>query len=246
MSTQPKIVALSDILDAIKGFIIYFVSQKKLITLLVTVFAVVSVIFGLLQGPKYDASTSFVLEEKTAGGGGLAGLASQFGFDMSSLTGAGSGLFSGDNILDIVKSRVIVEKVLLSKVDSTKGINSPTLADVYLKFSSKGKNIAKKFPSLSYNKLQVNETASLLQDSILFVIYDDITKNNITVDRLNKKGSIFKITTVSDDPGFSKIVTDNLLSETTKFYVNIKTNNASANVARLQKRADSLYAILNA
>lgn len=246
MSTQPKIVALSTILDEIKGFFSFFLRQKKLVGIFVFIFVVFSLIFGLLQGPKYDASTSFVLEEKTAGGGGLAGLASQFGFDMSSLTGAGSGLFSGDNILDIVKSRVIVEKVLLSKVDSLKGKESLTLADLYLQFSPKGKGVAQKFPGIQFSQLTAESTHSTLQDSILFVIYDDVTKNNITVDRLNKKGSIYKITTVSDHPVFSKNVTDKLLSETTKFYVNIKTNNASANVARLQKRADSLYGILNA
>ena len=51
MSTQPKIVALSDILDAIKGFIIYFVSQKKLITLL---FMLPLMVFG--QANKIDTT----------------------------------------------------------------------------------------------------------------------------------------------------------------------------------------------
>ncbi len=245
-SNQINIVALSDVIDAIKMFFSYYLNQRKFIAFLMIGFAIVAIIFGLLQSPKFDASTSFVLEEKTASGGGIAGLASQFGFDISSLSGAGSGLFSGDNILEIVKSRVIVEKVLLSKVDSSKGAQGPTLADLYLNFSSKGKNITKEVQGISFANLSETTSHSPIQDSVLFVIYEDLTKNNITVDRLNKKGSIFKITTISDNSVFSKNMTDKLLSETSKYYVNIKTNSAAANVARLQKRADSLYNILNA
>lgn len=242
---QNKIVALSDIIDAIKNFFSYYLSQKKLVAWLMIGFAALALLLALLQSPKYDASTSFVLEEKTAGGGGLAGLASQFGFDMSSLGGAGAGLFSGDNILDIVKSRVIVEKVLLAKVDSSKGSQSPTLADLYLNFSGKGKKIAQEIKGISFASLHETSLHTPIQDSVLFVMYEDLTKNNITVDRLNKKGSIFKITTISDNAVFSKNMTDKLLSETSKYYVNIKTNNAAGNVARLQKRADSLYSVLN-
>ena len=40
-------------------------------------------------------------------------------------------------------------------------------------------------------------------------------------------------------------MTDKLLCETSKFYINIKTNSATDNVQKLQRRADSLSSILN-
>ena len=184
MANENKMVALSDILDAIKKFFQYYLAQKKLVLSLMGLAAAIALVLALLQSPKYDASTSFVLEEKSASGGGLAGIASQFGFDMSSLTGAGAGLFSGDNILDIVKSRVIVEKVLLSKIDSTKGDKSTTLADLYLSFSGKGKKISQKIQGIHFNDIQEGVAHTTLQDSLLFVMYEDLTKNNITVDTI--------------------------------------------------------------
>lgn len=238
-----KTAALTEVINAIQGYFSFVLGQKKLFGLLMLSTVLFAMIYGFFQSPKYEATSSFVLEEKSSAGGGLAGLASQYGFDMNSLSGAGSGLFSGDNILDIVKSRVIVEKVLLTKLDST--VQGPTLADLYLDFTGLGKKLVKKGKAVDFYKIKNGQTTSVLQDSVLFAIYEKVTKDNITVDRLNKKGSIFKITTITDNAIFSKIMTDRLLFETSKFYINIKTNSASDNVQKLQRRADSLSSILN-
>lgn len=245
-NSNHKTAALSDLINAVQGYFSFVLRQKKLIGALMLSTALLAMVYGFLQSPKYEATTTFVLEEKSASGGGLAGLASQFGFDMNSLTGAGAGLFSGDNILDIVKSRVIVEKVLLTAVDTNAKDKSLTLADLYLDFTGLGKKLTKKGTPVNFASNAKDQASTTLKDSVLFSIYDKITKNNITVDRVNKKGSIFKITTISDNAVFSKSMTDRLLFETTKYYVNIKTNSASENVQRLQRRADSLSAILNA
>ena len=238
---------LKDVITAVENAFKYVLSQAKLIGLLVVVCGVSAFFYALTQSPKYDATTTFVLEEKSSTGGGLAGIASQFGVDLGSMSGAGAGLFSGDNILDIVKSRVILERVLLSKVDSSKGAQSPTLADLYLDFTGMKKGLAKKSTALAdihFNNIN-GSALTVQQDSVLFAICQNLTKSNISVDRINKKGSIFKITTVTDNQVFSKNCTERLLLETTKYYVNIKTNNATANVQRLQKKADSLYSVLN-
>jgi hypothetical protein len=238
-----KTAALTDVINAIQGYFSFVLGQKKLFGILMLSTALLAMLYGFVQSPKYEATSTFVLEEKSSSGGGLAGLASQFGFDMNSLSGAGTGLFYGDNILDIVKSRVIVEKVLLTKLDSTN--QSPTLADLYIDFTGLGKKLVKKGCEVNFYKIKNGQTTSPLQDSVLFAIYESVTKNNITVDRVNKKGSIFKITTITDNAIFSKTMTDRLLFETSKLYVNIKTNSATENVQRLQRRADSLSAILN-
>ena len=164
---------------------------------------------------------------------------------MNSMTGAGAGLFSGDNILDIVKSRLIVEKALLTKIKDEKTGQEKCIADIYLDFSGLEKKLSKNNNPVQFSTLKEGQTTTPLQDSVLFTIYEKITNDNITVDRVNKKGSIFKITTISDNAVFSKSMTDRLLLETTKYYVNIKTNSASENVNRLQRRADSLSTILN-
>ena len=172
-----KTAALTDVINAIQGYFSFVLGQKKLFGLLMLSTALIAMVYGFLQSPKYEATSTFVVEEKSGSGGGLAGLASQFGFDMNSLSAAGAGLFYGDNILDIVKSRVIVGKVLLTKLDSTN--QSPTLADLYLDFTGLGKKLVKKRNEVNFYKIKNGQASSTIQDSVIFSIYEKITKNNI-------------------------------------------------------------------
>ncbi len=232
-----KTIVLGDVIESIKRFFNYLRSQFVLIAICGLVGLVLPLIYRALQKPAYAASTTFILEEKSATGGGLAGIASQVGLDLGSL-GSGSSLFTGDNILDIIKSRVIIEKVLLTPISGNSG---KTLADLYLEFSGMGE----KLPApVSFASPSVTHT--VYQDSVLYVMYDQIAKKNVSVDRLNKKGSIFKIVTVSQNQVFSKNFAERLLKETTTYYVNVKTSTAAANVKRLQARGDSLLRVLNA
>ncbi|MEY4526034.1 MAG: hypothetical protein RIR57_1404 [Bacteroidota bacterium] len=232
-----KTIVLGDVIESIKRFFSYLRSHGKLIALCGLLGLALPLIYRALQKPAYAASTTFILEEKSATGGGLAGIASQVGLDLGSL-GSGSSLFTGDNILDIIKSRVIIEKVLLTPISGNSG---KTLADLYLEFSGMGE----KLPApVSFASPSVAHT--VYQDSVLYVMYDQIAKKNVSVDRLNKKGSIFKIVTVSQNQVFSKNFAERLLKETTTYYVNVKTSTAAANVKRLQARGDSLLRVLNA
>jgi hypothetical protein len=231
-----KTIVLGDVIESIKRFFNYVRSQVILIALCAVVGLILPLIYRALQKPAYAASTTFILEEKSAGGGGLAGIASQVGLDLGSL-GSGSSLFTGDNILDIIKSRVIIEKVLLTPISGNTG---KTLADLYVEFSGLGERLP---APVSFASLGAH---SVYQDSVLYVMYEQIAKKNVSVDRLNKKGSIFKIVTVSQNQVFSKNFAERLLKETTTYYVNVKTSTAAANVKRLQSRGDSLLRVLNA
>jgi hypothetical protein len=240
--SEKKTIVLGDVIESIKRFFSYLRSQSKLIAFFAVIGLVLPLIYRAMQKPAYAAATTFILEEKSANGGGLAGLASQVGLDLGSL-GSGSSLFTGDNILDIIKSRVIIEKVLLTPISGSSG---KTLADLYLEFSGLGENLPSPV-SFAIPATSAGVAAhSVYQDSVLYVMYEQIAKKNVSVDRLNKKGSIFKIVTVSQNQVFSKNFAERLLKETTTYYVNVKTSSALANVKRLQARGDSLLRVLNA
>lgn len=240
--SEKKTIVLGDVIESIKRFFSYLRSQSKLIAFFAVIGLVLPLIYRAMQKPAYAAATTFILEEKSANGGGLAGLASQVGLDLGSL-GSGSSLFTGDNILDIIKSRVIIEKVLLTPISGSSG---KTLADLYLEFSGLGENLPSPV-SFAIPAVSASVAAhSVYQDSVLYVLYEQIAKKNVSVDRLNKKGSIFKIVTVSQNQVFSKNFAERLLKETTTYYVNVKTSSALANVKRLQARGDSLLRVLNA
>ncbi len=239
---EKKTIVLGDVIESIKRFFSYLRSQFKLIALFAVIGLVLPLIYRALQKPVYAASTTFILEEKSANGGGLAGLASQVGLDLGSL-GSGSSLFTGDNILDIIKSRVIIEKVLMTPISGNSG---KTLADLYLEFSGLGERLPAPVSFAIPAASVVAPAHTVYQDSVLYVMYEQIAKKNVSVDRLNKKGSIFKIVTVSQNQVFSKNFAERLLKETTTYYVNVKTSTAAANVKRLQARGDSLLRVLNA
>lgn len=239
MKNQPTTVALSQFLTEAKAMAQYWWNMRKLIVLALLLVNGVAALYSFLQKQQYEAEVSFILEEKSAGGGGsLSGIASQFGIDLGGL-GAGGSIFSGDNILDILRSRHIVEKVMLSKLDSSKGLASETLADLYLP------QLRKKVPAVSYHNVVYPKPMTRLQDSVLYFIFDQIVQKNLVVDRVNKKGSIIKATVVTQSETFSKIFSDRLVHETIQLYVDQKTSLSNRNIARLEKRADSLLRILN-
>ena len=125
-------VLLSDIIETAKKALYTVFEQYTLVLKITLITTLLSVGYFLMQSPNYKATATFILEEKSGSKSGIGALASQIGFDISSLTASGAGLFDGDNILDIMESRLIVEKVLLSQVDSTSKNNRRTLADIFV------------------------------------------------------------------------------------------------------------------
>ncbi len=236
---------MGDLMNGVVDFFKALIASWKQALFLMIACVLLATIYYFIQKPKYEGTASFILEEKGSSmGGSLSGLASQFGVDIGSLTGS-AGLFAGDNILDILKSRTIIEKVLLSKIDSSN--TNIKLADLYLDWSKLKSKWADKegLANLSFDNCAPGKPNSRLQDSVLFVIYQKLSKKNITVERINKKGSIIEVTTVSQSEVFSKLFSERLVAETMKMYIDIKTGTAQKNIHRLEQRSDSLMQVLN-
>jgi uncharacterized protein involved in exopolysaccharide biosynthesis len=181
------------------------------------------------------------VEDKSGrGSGGLSGLASQFGIDAGGLTGGGAGLFDGDNVLEIIKSRGIIEKVLLTKMNNA--VNGQTIADYYIQISDfksafESKNINSK--SLNFIAIAEGTKHSVVQDSILYILYAEISKN-LTVEKRNKKSTIITLQVSSPDQVFSKTFAEELIKQTSDLYIDIKTGNLSKSIGKIQRKADSL------
>ena len=247
MSLPNNSVALTDIIASAKNFIKFIQSKIKLLGLLIVLGGVLGLAYYFITSPKYQATATFIVEEKSSGSG-LAGMAGQLGFDISSLTGGNAGLFDGDNILEIIKSRNIIESVLLSKVDIADSANNKTLADLYYETSGLKNKLEGKsndLANLNFSSIKNGVGHTILQDSVLFIMIEKINKDNLNVQRTNKKGSIISISTNSTNPQFSKLFSERLLNETSEMYIKIKVGNLSSNITRLQNKADSLQALLN-
>jgi uncharacterized protein involved in exopolysaccharide biosynthesis len=242
-NTGTETIKYSELKAVVQRFTKYFISQYKIIFLVTIITSALGLLYGKLQPSTYKATSTFIVEDKSGkGGGGLSGLASQFGIDVGGLTGGGAGLFDGDNILEIIKSRAIIEKVLLTKMEEPASLKGQTIADYYIQINDlpsafESKNINVK--SLNFSGLSEGSKHTVQQDSILYVLYNRIIKD-LNVEKKNKKSTIITLEAVSEDQVFSKIFVEELLLQTSELYIDIKTGNLSRSISKIQQKADSL------
>lgn len=206
-------------------------------------------IVGLLAGtggiinasfkkPVFESRLTFAIDAGSNEGAasGAMNLAAQFGFAF----GSGQNMFTGDNILEILKSRRIVENVLLS-VDTFNN-KAYTLAEYYIEISgfrevldgnARIKNVH--FPVGSAKK-----SLSYLQDSILNLLFLGFNRENIIASRPDKKLSIYELKIVSLDERFSKIFTDRIIEQASSFYTEITSKKDRETLQILEQRVASL------
>jgi hypothetical protein len=237
-------ISLKELIQKIQEWIVYLKTQWKLIIGIAALGGIIGFVYASFQKPTYLATTTFVLEEDKGGGGlsGAMGLASSFGFDLG---GGGGGLFTSSNIIELMKSRLVVEKTLLNPAQ-VKG-KKISLADYYVQINELKEGWDKK-PSLANINFPVNADRtkfSLVQDSILQLISEDLITNNLMIAQKDKKVSIISMTVKTESELFSKLFCEQLLKETSDFYIETKSKKSRLNVDILQKQADSIRAELN-
>jgi uncharacterized protein involved in exopolysaccharide biosynthesis len=237
-------ISLKELIQKIQEWIAYLKTQWKIIIGIAALGGIIGFVYASFQKPNYLATTTFVLEEDKGGGGlgGAMGLASSFGFDLG---GGGGGLFSSSNIIELMKSRLVVEKTLLNPVQVAG--KELSLADYYIQINDLRKGWSEK-PAISNINFPVNADRtkfSLEQDSILYGISYGLTKSNLTIAQKDKKASIISLTVKTESELFSKLFCEQLLKETSDFYIETKSKKSRLNVDILQRQADSIRAELN-
>lgn len=220
----------------------YLVGKWAIILVFGLTGALVGLVVSLLIKPKYTAHLSFSLIEKTNGSGGLADLASSFGF--GGLIGGSNGAFSGDNLLEIIQSRYAVEQTLLTPVDYNG--KKKNLVEVYIDSYELRKNWQKnkknpELSKLSYQVGQNRETFTRTQDSVLYSIYFEIKESqSLKVVRKNKKINIVNVDFTSKDELFSKLFVEKLMDQTYQFYKETRTSQSRSNINMMEHTADSI------
>jgi hypothetical protein len=237
-------ISLKELIQKIQEWIGYLKTQWKLIFGIAAIGAIIGFTYASFQKSEYFATSTFVLEEDKGGGGlgGAMGLASSFGLDLG---GGGGGLFTSSNIIELMKSRLVVEKTLLNPIQI--GGKEISLVDYYIQINNLREAWSKK-PNLTNISFPANADRtkfSLAQDSILQGISAALTKNNLTIAQKDKKVSIISLTVKSENELFSKLFCEQLLKETSDFYIETKSKKSRLNVEILQHQADSIRAELN-
>ena len=239
-------ISLKEIVQKANEWWKYLLSKWIIILIFGISGAAIGLVVSFMTPPKYTAHLSFALVEKSSGGGGLADLASSFG--ISGLMGGGnSGTFSGDNLLEIIKSRYAIERTLLTPVDYNG--KKENLVEVYIQFKDLRKGWLKneknkELKTLSFPIGQKRETFTRTQDSVLFSIYNRIMNSkSLIIARKDKKVSIVNLNFSSIDETFSKLFVEKLMDETYRFYSDTRTSQSRANINMMQVKADSIKSL---
>ena len=238
-------ISLKELVLKIKEWYQFLLTKWKLIVLVGIIGASIGFSYAILKKPIYKAVLTFAMEEEKSAGGGLSGalgLASSLGIDLGSSAG---GAFAGSNLIELMKSRKLVEKTLLSPI--TVNGKPQSLADYYLDFNEEKEDWDGE-PLLKGLEFPVDADRakfSLQQDSILFTIYKDLIKYDLSVLQKDKKITIINVEINSISEQFAKTFCEILAFETSNYYVEVKSKKSKMNVYILQHQADSIRTELN-
>lgn len=213
------------------------------------VFLIIGLVGGLSgylhaarQRPIYESYLTFALDEGGSEGGmsGAMGLVAQFGISL----GGAKDVFTGDNILEIMLSRRVIEKALLS-VDTID--NKPTtLIEFYLlnEIYTSGKNNGT--AQIHFYPGEPRQSFSYAKDSLLYKVFNLFKKRYVSVRRPDKKLNIYELKVNSSNEKYAKLFTDKLIIETNLFYTEISVKKTKSTLEILEKRVPDMKGKLDA
>lgn len=225
--------------------VLYALQHWKILALAAVLGGIIGYAYISWKPVTYRASITFMVEDaKSAGSGSLvSALAGQFGMDIGNLSG-GNGVLSGDNVLQLLKSPSLLRKTLLSPIDS---MGKRSLADEYVavyQLNEKWMKTDKVGKAISFAPNAALKDR--LKDSLLQqVIIKKILEKELVIAKPDKKLGFFELAVSTRSELLSLVFCERLLKVATDFYIEAKTKRLTANVERLQRKADSLLYALN-
>jgi hypothetical protein len=246
MDNKPEIndeISLKEILEKIKEWYSFILTQWKVIVLAGIIGASLGLTYSFIKKPIYTATLTFALEDEKSGGiGGALGLASSLGMDLG---GGGGGMFSGSNLAELFKSRTMVEKTLMTPV--TVNGKAISLAEMYIQNNEWRDRWSEnpKFKSIQFLPNTKRKYFTRTHDSILGVIYQNLSKNSLTVAQKDKKIAIIAMDVASNNELFSLYFCEALARQVGEFYITTKSKKARINMEILERQTDSIRGELN-
>ena len=131
-------ISLKELILKIKYWYRFLVTKWVVIVAVGIIGGAIGLGYAFTQKTTYTASLSFIIEGDSQGGAnspGALGLVSSLGIDIGG-SGAGS-IFSGGNLIELMKSRNIIENALLNPI--TVNGKAQSFAQYYISFNELNK-----------------------------------------------------------------------------------------------------------
>ena len=244
-SSKSDEMSLKDLIIIIKEWTHYLKSQWSIFVIVGILGGLGGLTYAYFKKPLYIAETTFVLEDEKSGGmGNYAGLASQFGINMG--MEGGQGIFEGENLLALMKSRLMMEKALMSAITIDGKVQ--TLIEFYIDINRLREEWVENGSALKDIHFPVNSDPSEFssdQNSLLSGFHQSLINDFVVIEKLDKKSGIISLVVKSESELFAKYLSDALTKEVSQFYIETKTKKSSDNVKILQHQTDSVRRELN-
>lgn len=240
---QDEGVSLKDVIVKIAEWVRYLWSKWLIILIIGLLAACIGLFYSIYRKINYTATLSFVMEEQSTPSGGLGaamGIAAQFGLNLGGMEGSG-GFFQGDNIIEFLKSRSMIDKTLLTEME-IEG-KRDLLVNRYIEYN----NLREKWKKKEHlaNIRFSDSTGVFLQDSLMARFYRNILTDNLVIEKPDKKLNIIVIEMETRDEVFSKAFVETLIKNASDFYIRTRTQKAQENLAVLTRQVDSVRKELN-
>lgn len=218
----------------------YLLSKWWVLLLCGMAIGLIYVLFSMSKKTTYTAELSFALDDgtvKSTTSNSFSALSQELGFGPTYEAG---GVFSSvTNILELLQSRLIVEKTLKRSV--TLNGKAILFADFFLdSLDFRRKWMAgSPYEKANFLKTKLSNEEEIFVNGIVGNIHSLITNTYLKVDKKGKGSSLIQATLTTQNEAFSKYFLTALVDEVSKYYVEIKTYRAKIHLEFIQKRTDS-------
>jgi uncharacterized protein involved in exopolysaccharide biosynthesis len=207
-------------------------------------FALAGAAYTMTKKPQYIAEVTFVLDEEATQQprSGISELSEELGLPAD----AGGVFSSPTNIMELMQSRLLVEKTLRSTVQ-VEG-RTVLLANFFLDSLEYREKWLEKSPykNVDFQAKNKSKEQVMFESGLIGRMCGTLNDKNIKIERKGKGTTIFSVQCISTHPLFSKFFLEELLNTVTQYYVEKKTERAKLNVDFIQKRTDSVRQAYNA
>ena len=212
-----------------------YLKSKLLWVILVGIFSgLYGIYYASTQEPVYTARLTFASDIGQSGLNAYAGIAVQLGLDI----GGGESIFEGDNLMELLRSRLLIQKTFLTPVIIND--RKQLLVDYYIdrkELRKQWKNNAA-LSKLTFTAAPLSSDRN--RDSIMKLLYNNIIGGSLILERIDRRLNIISATLKDNDEMFAKVFIEQLVSNAIQYYTNFKVEKARQNVQILQRQTDSV------
>lgn len=244
--SDKEALSIKDISTIVKKYFDILWAKKWIIVIIGLIGGIIGLVYAWNKKVTYTAHYTFTVGGSSSATSSLGGLSS-----LLNLGGGGMDAFTGDNVLELLKSPTLMEKTLLSPVlydgDSITFMEYALICDSTRAICEKGGKSENSKPGkvvsicdVSFPLGQDRATFTRAQDSILAQKANGFINRGVVVARRDKKLSFMEYSFDHQDEVFAKAFSEAHLKAVSDFYIDTKTALARRNVESFQSKADSV------